>query len=42
VLTVVALGSTVAEARAKAYANVSRIRFMDSFYRKDIAAGVTN
>jgi phosphoribosylamine--glycine ligase len=42
VLTVVALGPTVADARAKAYANASRVRFMDSFYRKDIAAGVTN
>jgi phosphoribosylamine--glycine ligase len=42
VLTVVALGSTVAEARAKAYDNAARIRFMDSFYRKDIAAGVAS
>ena len=40
VLTVVAQGATVAEARAKAYDNVRRIRFVDSFYRKDIAAGV--
>lgn len=42
VLTVVALGPTVGEARKKAYANASRIHFMDSFYRKDIAAGVSS
>ena len=40
VLTVVATGATVAEARAKAYDNVKRIHFMDAQYRKDIAAGV--
>ena len=40
VLTVVATGATVAEARAKAYDNVRRIHFMDAQYRKDIAAGV--
>jgi phosphoribosylamine--glycine ligase len=40
VMTVVALGNTVAEARAKAYDNAQRITFMDAFYRKDIAAGV--
>jgi phosphoribosylamine---glycine ligase len=40
VLTVVATGATVAEARAKAYANVARIRFVDMQYRKDIAAGL--
>ena len=38
VLTVVATGETVAEARAKAYDNVKRIRFTDMYYRKDIAA----
>ena len=37
VLTVAALGSTVAEARAEAYANVPRISFTGSFYRTDIA-----
>jgi phosphoribosylamine--glycine ligase len=41
VLTVVAMGPTVAEARAKAYANARRITFMDVHYRTDIAAGVT-
>ncbi len=38
VLTVVATGGTVADARAKAYDNVRRIRFTDMQYRKDIAA----
>jgi phosphoribosylamine--glycine ligase len=38
VLTVVATGDTVAEARARAYDNVKRIRFTDMHYRKDIAA----
>ncbi len=37
VLTVAALGPTVAEARAGAYANVPRISFTGSFYRTDIA-----
>ncbi len=37
VLTVVATGATMAEARAKAYDNVRRIRFMDAQYRTDIA-----
>ena len=37
VLTVAALGSTVVEARAEAYANVPRISFTGSFYRTDIA-----
>ena len=37
VLTVTATGSTVAEARAKAYGNAARIRFADMFYRRDIA-----
>ncbi len=37
VLTVAALGSTVAEARAGAYANAARIGFTGSFYRSDIA-----
>jgi phosphoribosylamine--glycine ligase len=40
VVTVSALGATVAEARAKAYANVERIRFVDRHYRKDIAQEV--
>ena len=38
VLTVSALGATMAEARRRAYANVSRVRFDGSFYRSDIAA----
>jgi phosphoribosylamine--glycine ligase len=40
VLTVVATGQSVAEARQRAYDNVRRIRFTDGFYRRDIAAGV--
>jgi phosphoribosylamine---glycine ligase len=40
VLTVVATGDTVAEARTKAYANVKRIRFADMQFRTDIAEGV--
>ncbi|OAI38740.1 hypothetical protein AYO38_09130 [bacterium SCGC AG-212-C10] len=39
VLTVVALGPTLAAARAKAYDNVRRISFTDAHYRTDIAAG---
>ena len=38
VLTVAAMGDTLAEARAAAYANIARIRFQGAFYRKDIAA----
>ena len=37
VLTVVAPGATVAEARDRAYTNVRRVSFEGSFYRKDIA-----
>jgi phosphoribosylamine--glycine ligase len=37
VLTVVAMGKTLAEARAKAYDNASRITFEGCHYRKDIA-----
>jgi len=37
VLTVVATGQTLAEAREKVYANISRIHFEDCYYRKDIA-----
>jgi phosphoribosylamine--glycine ligase len=37
VLTVVATGETLAEARTKAYANVERISFTDAFYRREIA-----
>ena len=37
VLTVTALGPTLDEARRKVYANAARIRFADSFYRRDIA-----
>ncbi len=38
VLTVVASGATMAEARAKAYANVERIHFDGAHWRTDIAA----
>lgn len=38
VLTVVATGPTLADARAKAYHNVQRIHFSRAHYRKDIAA----
>jgi phosphoribosylamine--glycine ligase len=37
VLTVTALGDTLADARRNAYAAVERIRFPGMFYRKDIA-----
>ncbi len=37
VLTVVATGKTIAEARAKVYNNISRIKFEGAHYRKDIA-----
>jgi phosphoribosylamine--glycine ligase len=37
VLTVVALGKTLAEAREKVYSNISRIEFEGCHYRKDIA-----
>jgi len=37
VLTVVARGKTLAEAREKAYANIPRIHFEGCHYRKDIA-----
>ena len=37
VLTVVATGKTVAEARKKVYANITRISFEGAHYRKDIA-----
>ena len=37
VLTVVATGKTIAEAREKVYANISRIHFEGCHYRKDIA-----
>jgi phosphoribosylamine---glycine ligase len=36
VLSVVAMGATLAEARAKAYANVERIHFEGMHYRRDI------
>jgi phosphoribosylamine--glycine ligase len=38
VLTVVATGNTIAEARVRAYDNVKRIRFTDMHYRRDVAA----
>ncbi len=37
VLTVAARGATIAAAREKVYANISRIRFEGSYYRRDIA-----
>jgi len=37
VLTVVATGSNLAEARKKVYDNISRIRFEGCYYRRDIA-----
>ncbi len=37
VLTVVATGKTIAEARDKVYANISKIHFEGCHYRKDIA-----
>jgi phosphoribosylamine--glycine ligase len=43
VLAVTALGSTIAEARARAYGAVSRIHFENCHYRRDIAlAAVTD
>jgi phosphoribosylamine--glycine ligase len=40
VLTIVATGPTVAEARKRAYDNARRVQFTDMQYRTDIAAGV--
>ncbi len=37
VLTVVATGKTLAEAREKVYANISRVKFKGCHYRQDIA-----
>ena len=37
VLTVVAMGKTIAEAREKVYVNIPRIHFEGCHYRKDIA-----
>jgi phosphoribosylamine--glycine ligase len=37
VMTVVAAGDTIAEARDRAYANVSRVTFEGAFFRRDIA-----
>ncbi len=37
VLTIVAMGKTIAEAREKVYANVPRVHFEGVHYRKDIA-----
>jgi len=39
VLNVVAIGKTIAEARAGVYANISRIHFTSAHYRRDIAQG---
>ena len=41
VVTISARGATIAEARATAYANAARIRFVDGYYRRDIAATTT-
>ncbi len=38
VLTVTALGTTIEDAREKAYRNVARIRFGGAHYRRDIGA----
>ncbi len=38
VLTVVAVGDTLAEARDRVYANVERVRFTGRYFRRDIAA----
>jgi len=40
VLTVAALGKDIEEARAKVYANISRISFEGCYYRKDIAENI--
>jgi phosphoribosylamine-glycine ligase len=37
VLTVAAIGKTVAQARRKVYDNISRIKFEGAHYRRDIA-----
>jgi len=37
VLTVVAMGKTIAQAKKKVYANIERISFEGAVYRKDIA-----
>jgi len=37
VVTVVARGADLAEARIRAYANIARVGFVGSFYRRDIA-----
>ncbi|MEK7246937.1 MAG: phosphoribosylamine--glycine ligase [Chloroflexota bacterium] len=42
VLTVAAMGSSLAEARAKVYRNVQRIHFTQAYYRRDIAAPAQN
>jgi len=42
VLTVVGTGSSLSEARAKAYRNVQRIHFTNAYYRRDIAAPAQN
>jgi phosphoribosylamine--glycine ligase len=38
VLTIVATGPTLQDARAKAYRNVQRLHFSRAYYRHDIAA----
>ena len=40
VLTVTATGDSHQEARRRVYENIDKIRFQDSFYRRDIGAGL--
>ncbi|MGC8971047.1 MAG: phosphoribosylamine--glycine ligase [bacterium] len=42
VLNIVGLGETIETARSKAYKCVSKVRFENMFYRKDIGEGVRN
>ena len=42
VVTVVAMGSDLAEAGERAYGNIEKISFTGGFYRRDIAAGIQN
>jgi phosphoribosylamine--glycine ligase len=42
VLTVVAMASSLTEARAIAYRNIQRIHFTNAYYRRDIAAPAQN
>jgi phosphoribosylamine--glycine ligase len=42
VLTVVAMASSLIEARAIAYRNIQRVHFTNAYYRRDIAAPAQN